>query len=292
MIEDITDRLFSAAPQTTLYHYSTLAGVLGIVSGGELRASDIRYMNDSAELRHTLDVLRSYITRRVLAGSDNPGLLNELLEWLSHRIVSGPMVFGASFRANGNLLSQWRGYSVHGKGVSLGFNPQQIHACARRQQFQIGKCVYDPVEQTALMEQLVDVLEKRAAGLEPAVGAQANPGRWHRLFEQVEGDLLRVAAILKHPSFEEEQEWRIVSPVLSGGQDNRIHFREGTSMLVPYYAFDLGADDGSGLALDHVYLGPTSNIELSLKSLELFLAKHRVLPGRGITYCDIPYRQR
>lgn len=292
MIDDITDRLFSAVPQSTLYHYSTLAGVLGIVSSGELRASDIRYMNDSAELRHTLDVLRSYITRRVHAGSDNPELLNELLEWLSHRIVSGPMVFGASFRANGNLLSQWRGYSVHGKGVSLGFNPQQLHACARRQQFQVGKCVYAPAEQTALMEQLVDVLEKRAAELEPAAAAPAHSGKWHRLFEEVEGDLLRVAAILKHPSFEEEQEWRIVSPVLSGGDNGSIHFREGTSMLVPYYAFDLGAHDGDGLALDHVYLGPTSNIELSLNSLELFLAKHKALPGRGITYCDIPYRQR
>tara|TARA_R110002049_G_scaffold150602_5_gene313737 strand:+ start:9611 stop:9868 length:258 start_codon:yes stop_codon:yes gene_type:complete len=65
MIEHITERLFSVTPQSTLYHYSSLAGVLGIVSSGELRASDIRYMNDSAELRHTLDVLRNYITRRV-----------------------------------------------------------------------------------------------------------------------------------------------------------------------------------------------------------------------------------
>jgi hypothetical protein len=292
MIEHITDRLFSATPQSTLYHYSTLAGVLGIVSSGELRASDIRYMNDSAELRHTLDILRSHITRRVLAGSDNPELLHELLDWLSHRIVSGPMVFGASFRANGNLLSQWRGYSVHGKGVSLGFNAQQIGACARRQHFQVGKCVYDLTEQTALMEQLVDVIERRATQLVPPVDKGALPGRWHRLFEEVEGDLLRVAAILKHPSFEEEQEWRIVSPVLSYGQNRRIHFREGTSMLVPYYAFDLVGDDGAGLELDHVYLGPTSNIELSMNSLKLFLAKHGAQPARGIGYCDIPYRQR
>ena len=39
------------------------------------------------------------------------------------------VLFGASFRANGNLLSQWRGYAVHGKGVSIGFNPREIVRC-------------------------------------------------------------------------------------------------------------------------------------------------------------------
>jgi DUF2971 family protein len=292
MIEHITERLFSVAPQSTLYHYSSLAGVLGIVSSGELRASDIRYMNDSAELRHTLDILRNYITRRVISGSDNPVLLNELLEWLSHRIVSGPMVFGASFRANGNLLSQWRGYSVHGKGVSLGFNPIRIQACARRQQFQVGKCVYDPSEQTALMEELVNALETRADAFGTPVSKGDRRNSWHHLFEEIEGDLLRIAAVLKHPSFEEEQEWRIVSPVLSRNDNERIRFREGASMLVPYYAFELGSVDDEPMVLDHVYLGPTSNIELSMTSLELFLGQQDVMPERGISYCDIPYRQR
>ena len=49
------------------------------------------------------------ITERVIGGADNPALLNQLLERLSHRIVSGPMVFGASFRANGKAHSFRRG---------------------------------------------------------------------------------------------------------------------------------------------------------------------------------------
>src|SRR6056297_1375370 len=154
MIETITQRLFAAVPQDTLYHYTTMSGLLGIVGGRELRASDIRYMNDSAELRHTLDLLSSHVTQRIIAGVDNPTLLKQLLEWLSHRVVSGSLLMGASFRANGNLLSQWRGYSVHGKGVSLGFDPEHILDCAARQQFQVGKCLYDPAEQAALVEQI------------------------------------------------------------------------------------------------------------------------------------------
>ena len=285
MIASITQRLFADIPQDTLYHYTSFAGLLGIVDSGELRASDIRYMNDSAELRHTLDLMRHHITERMAAGTDAPGVLNRLLEWLSHRIVSGPMLFCASFRANGNLLSQWRGYAVHGKGVSLGFDPLRICECVEAQGFQVGKCLYEPRRQNTLIEQIVDAVEARCRRTEAAaLGSD--------IFEDIEADLLRIAAILKHPSFEEEQEWRLVSPMVVNSENQPIHFREGASMLVPYYAFDLTGNSAARLVLDHVYLGPTNNIDLSMNSLTLYLTRHGVRPRRGIDYCQIPYRQR
>ena len=45
------------------------------------------------------------------------------------------------------------------------------------------------------------------------------------------------------------------------------------------------------LALDHVYLGPTAHDNIAMNSLKLFLDKHRASPARGISYCQIPYRQ-
>jgi hypothetical protein len=284
MIDDITRRLFAETPGTTLYHYTSLSGLQGIIDSGILRASDIRYMNDSTELRHTLELLRNHITDRISSGTDRPGLLNKLQDWLSHRVVSGPMLFGASFRANGNLLSQWRGYSVHGKGASLGFSPSHIAHCAHDQGFRVGRCVYDPDRQQSLIEQIVDAVENMAAN-EPS-----DFESWQGIFESIEERLLCIAAILKHPAFEEEQEWRIVSPAISNCGEAPIYFREGSSMLVPYYAFNL--HDGPRLRLDHVYLGPTNNIDLSMNSLRLYLDKKGVSPTRGISYCQIPYRQR
>jgi hypothetical protein len=288
MIESVTQRLFTRTPVDTLYHYTSFSGMLGIIDSGTLRASDIRYMNDSAELRHTLDLLGKHITRRIISGSDNPSLLNQFLDWLSRRIVDGPLLFGASFRANGNLLSQWRGYSVHGKGVSLGFDPAHIRECARRQQFEVGKCLYDPTLQETLIEKVVQ-------GIEDLAGEQGDGGEqgsWHRVFEQVEGDLLRIAAILKHPAFEEEQEWRIVSPAMTDCSHPGIHFREGASMLVPYFGFRMNHGKDAGAPLEHVFLGPTGNIELSMNSLKLYLHQRRSFPARGLSYCQIPYRQR
>ena len=62
-------------------------------------------------------------------------------------------------------------------------------------------------------------------------------------------------------------------------------------MLVPYYRFDLRGE-GGGVPLNHVYIGPSSNAELSKHSLRLYLQKRRSCPRDGIAYCQIPYRKR
>ena len=294
MIRDITKNLYSDIPKETLYHYTTFAGLVGIVNSQVLWASDIRYMNDSAELKHSADLIRMEITQRITAGHAKPNLLNQFLEWVTHRITNGHMLFATSFRSNGNLLSQWRGYSKLGKGVSLGFNPSYILKCANEQSFQIGKCIYNSADQHRLIKQVVDSVEALAQAhcINSDVSENQIPKAYYDVFERIESDLLRIAAILKHPSFQEEEEWRIVSPALTDYVISPVLFREGTSMLVPYVEFKLLQAKDKPIALEHIFLGPTPNINISMNSLTMFLAKNGVNPKKGITYCEIPYRQR
>jgi len=294
MIKDITENLYSDIPKETLYHYTTFAGLVGIVSSQVLWASDIRYMNDSAELKHSADLIRMEITHRIAAGHAKPNLLNQFLEWVTHRITNGHMLFATSFRSNGNLLSQWRGYSKMGKGVSLGFNPNYILGCAREQSFQIGKCIYDLSDQRRLIKQVVDAVEYLAQEhcKNSDTTEKHSSQTYYDVFEKIESDLLRIAAILKHPSFQEEEEWRIVSPALTDYVTSPVLFREGTSMLVPYVEFKLLQEKNKPIALEHIFLGPTPNINISMNSLIMFLAKNGVNPEKGISYCEIPYRQR
>jgi hypothetical protein len=249
-------------------------------------------MNDSTELKHSIALLREEINRRIALGSKHLQLLNQFSSWLSHRVVNGPMLFGASFRTNGNLLSQWRGYSTHGKGVSLGFNPRYIASCASFHGFKIGKCIYDPQTQRQLVGQIVDAVEALALSNEHSLSSETKNYEI-AVFEKIEGDLLTIAAIFKHPSFQEEQEWRLVSPVIPNSEGYPIRFREGLSMLVPFYVFDFTQGNSSeALELQHVYIGPTSNSELSTKSLARYLKTQGSQPKAGITYCQIPYRQK
>jgi hypothetical protein len=294
MIQDITSRLYAETPQERLYHYTSFTGLLGIVASRALWASDIRYMNDSAELKHTADLIHTEITHRIAAGHRKPDLLNQFLDWVTHRITNGHMLFASSFRSNGNLLSQWRGYSRLGKGVSLGFDPAYILRCAQQQSFQIGRCIYCSKSQKLLISQVVDAVEALAEECCTDSGNEGKPDEhsYHSIFHLIESDLLRIAAILKHPSFAEEEEWRIVSPVITDYVKAPVLFREGASMLVPYIEFNLVARGDFPIALEHLFLGPTPNITISMNSLTMFLAKNGIRPDNGISYCQIPFRAR
>ncbi|WP_419175876.1 DUF2971 domain-containing protein [Desulfosediminicola sp.] len=292
MIHNITSKLYADVPQERLYHYTSFSGLLGIVKSRSLWTSDIRYMNDSAELKHTADLLKTEVSRRITAGHAMPDLLNQFLDWVTHRITNGHMLFAASFRSNGNLLSQWRGYSRHGKGVSLGFNPEYIMRCADQQAFQIGKCIYSCEQQELLICQVVDAVEELAEEHDGRLTERDSGGNhvYNQIFEMIESDLLRIAAILKHPSFREEEEWRIVSPVITNYHQAAVQFREGVSMLVPYIEFRLSSMGNGPIDLEHLFLGPTPNIGISMNSLTMFLSQNGIQPQKGISYCQIPFR--
>ncbi|MFA5072947.1 MAG: DUF2971 domain-containing protein [Nitrospirota bacterium] len=294
MIKDITKKLYSYTPQETVYHYTTFAGLLGIVQSGVLWTSDIRYMNDSAEMKYTVDLIGAEIAQRITAGHKNPHLLNQFLDWVSPRMAYGHMLFCASFRSNGNLLSQWRGYSPLGKGVSIGFNPDYLVSCATSQSFSIGKCVYEPADQRKLIKQVIDEVENLAHDQysKASESKEQRENSCYDVFTKIESDLLRIAAILKHPSFQEEEEWRIVSPVLTDYVSSPVLFREGATMLVPYLEFNLALKKKKPIPLDHIFLGPTPNKNLSMNSLTMFLSKNGIAPKNGISYCQIPYRAR
>ena len=291
-IGTLTETLFADTPKGLLYHYTTLNGLWGIVRSRTLWASDIRYMNDSAELKHSADLIRIEVQERIARGQGKADLLGQFTDWISHRITNGHMLFGASFRSHGNLLSQWRGYSSHGKGVSLGFAAESILQCAQQQQLQIGKCIYEPARQRRLIRQVIDAVEAHVERhISGCTSRQRLSAIYQGVFENIEIDLLRIAAILKHPSFREEKEWRIVSPVYTDYSNAPVLFREANAMLVPYMEFNLQPEAGRPLQLEHLYLGPTSNSNISLNSLKMFLAQNGIVPSRGIEYCRIPYRQ-
>jgi hypothetical protein len=109
MIYDITEKLYAGIPEEQLCHYSNFSGLMGTVESRSLWASDIRHMNDLAELKHSADLIRAEVIKRTSAGHPRPDLLNRFLDWVTHSITGGHLPFATSFRANGNLHSQWLG---------------------------------------------------------------------------------------------------------------------------------------------------------------------------------------
>lgn len=299
MIETIAQSLYADTPEELLYHYTTISGFKGIVESRTLWASDVRYMNDSAELQYIVSLLQDCSE----SYQDHKQFLKRFIDWMIHRITNGHMVFAASFRANGNLLSQWRGYSQIGKGVSIGFKNEDILSLALANQFQLGRCIYQREKQLALINSVIETL----LSISPAIDVECSrdESRLDTLFNRIEADMLRIAALLKHPSFAEEDEWRLVSPVITDYLSEPVYFRESISMLIPFYAFPLveeavvkglGEDKNTvaqrAIPIEHVFVGPTPHSTLSLNSIRLYLQKQGVKLGKEISYCKIPYRNK
>jgi hypothetical protein len=292
-ITQLADALYAGQPREVLYQYTSLRALTEIVKSGCLYATDIQFFSDAADMKHAADILRIYIAQRIEFQAPNSKLLSQLREWVSERLTGGHMQFVVSFTENGNLLSQWRSYCPHGKGVSIGFRPEVISQSATAQGFRVGRCVYDSGIQRSLVENILDHIETLAEerGENTDLSKRHPSQSFHDVFEEVEGDLLRIAALLKHGKYDEEREWRAVSPITTNYVQAPIKYREGRSMLIPFIEFSLRADPGDQLPVDHVFLGPTPSAGNSMTSLSRFLSKYGANPKRGVTYCQIPYRE-
>jgi hypothetical protein len=201
------------------------------------------------------------------------------------------MVFVASFTENGNLLSQWRGYCPHGKGVSVGFEPNSLVAAAENASFRVGKCIYDYSSQREAASLFVDfsIAQAREEGPSKAPPTQSFYGS----FLEIEPDLLRLAALMKNGSFHEEREWRMVSPVLSNYVEPPIRYREGIATLVPYLELPLPVarvGEREVIALHDVIVGPTPNANMSITAISRYLSREGIRPIR-VANSGVPYRQ-
>ena len=283
--------LYDVTPTQTLYHYTSISGLQGIVDSRSIWATEIRYLSDAKELVQTLDILLSVI-RAKYESSDatKREFLRQFEVWLRDRLVNGHLVFVASLSEQGNLLSQWRAYSPVGKGVSLGFDPQYIRTIAQQQVYRLGKCVYDGELQQRVIQEIFRRIEKEATsnGPENDTSKRHPSNSYYGIFERFEDDLLMCAALLKHPAFREEVEWRVVSSVVKRYAPSDIQYREGRSCLVPYRELSLVPKESAGMTLKEVFVGPTPDSELSMRSVGMYLSNRGISPM--VANSSIPYR--
>jgi len=74
-VADFTDSLYQEPFPSRLYHYTSLKGLLGILESGCIWASEVRYLNDSAEIAVAFRLMARVIgARRIRAPASRPAL--------------------------------------------------------------------------------------------------------------------------------------------------------------------------------------------------------------------------
>lgn len=285
------DEYFSDDVNKTLFHYTGVSSLAGMAKTNCLWASNIYYMNDSAEITHACDVLKNVITPDFAFGNP-PAIevefIRQFREWVSACITTTYNIFVFSLSEEPSLLSQWRSYTPHGKGVSIGFSGTSLKAIAQTSNLRIVKCLYEKNEHEEILRSLLDKLLTTFRQEQPIPDAsKAHPTQsYHPFLEKFRQDVLQVLSIIKHGAFREEKEWRLISPYYATYTIPTIKFREGASMLVPYIELPLGE---SKPYFETVILGPSPHQNLSISALSMFLSNQKLC--NRTENCVIPYRE-
>ncbi len=286
----ILNDVLSREPDKPLYHYTTQKGLLGIIKDRQIWATHTQYLNDRREFLHAVYLVREEI-ERLLAEVPHHSAREDALSRMEATLslpIHGVNVCVCSFSEERDSLSQWRAYGGS-SGFAVGFSSKVLRAATEKQGWFIAPCIYDLATQHNLVRALVEeVLEEILSG--PPLEDEEEDS----VLRTVGGNLLpylnRYAPILKDESFKEEREWRIISrPMLC----ERLVYREGKSLIVPYYKLPL-CEDNQKLELHEVVIGPTPDADRSKSSLtSLIMSQEVVMPGTGgtnVTVSKVPYR--
>jgi len=283
----------------TIYHYTDGTGLTGILDSGVLWASDALYLNDASELQYGID-LGYEVIEDILSTIDAPASVAEAI--LTRGIITRGYetdisTFVTCFCAEGDLLSQWRGYAGGIGGYSIGFDTDRLRAVASNSLFNFQPIIYSPADQRAIFEATLRTpinavvashgprMDAFAADLrspeglrrqtEPNGDAESMP-----VVAEVWAHLQFHATSMKAEAFQSEQEQRLVRTIITRMEEIRpykIDFHSRGPLLIPHIELDAKEPDGK-LPITSVMHGPTPHPDLTAKTLRLLLRKYGYPP--------------
>lgn len=235
---------------STLYHYTSAKGALGIIRSGEVWASMIHYLNDASEFALALRLAEELIEE----GDELPERTRQTVDDFI-RAVRSVAVFVFSLSAKKDLLSQWRSYAPGG-GYALGFSREFLEVVEAEENAILAPCIYEDCAQREQMRPVIQSLVKTAIGLhEDASGID--------LYHAAGFEFTRAAALIKDRSFEAEEEWRIIFG--PGVESTKTLARVSGTLMVPYYPCPIKR--GGRYPIAEIVVGPGQDPDRARRSL-------------------------
>lgn len=263
---------------STLSHYTTLDGLIGIINSGHLWASNVSFLNDRRELTHGLDA--SIAALKTFHSDKTFGKWHPVLDKIVDEFKSGvvPHTYAICLCANSDVLSQWRGYGGATQGVAISLSQSKLSASLDSQKALLYRVQYGNVTAKQKfgdsLRSALDDLDEKTTGFDEASMERVARRVMSRLLPQ-----------FKHYGFREEREWRYV--VQQNTMREEVCYRAKNNVIVPY--IKLGSGAGAILPIKSITVGPGRDQKLTIKSIELFLERTGYA-GTTIRASDVPYR--
>ena len=230
--------LRESTSKTLLYHYTTLDALHGIVSDRAIWASDVQHLNDRAELSYALENMRALLQKDWGPNSNLQPLDAIFRPGPEHNCEFRCVLF--------SMLESAQSSSAYGKrvGVSVAFDREHLTRAVQIQSGEVVDCKYlMSADFTDLRSDLEFIRgELKKPNILNRDGALINMA----LQEELTQKAVKIATSIKHPSFVEERETRLVfsKKKVSDG----VQFQVNSTNLTPFLGIDI---DGRRLGMSN-----------------------------------------
>ena len=273
----------------TLFHYTDLNGLRGILENRAIWCGHVSSLNDPAELHYGRELIKKILNEYISKQESE-----EIRHFINAMIVQveafGQAMFHtfiSCFCESNNLLSQWRSYAANGGGYSIGFEfsnktkiSSDISNLGNISPLFLRKIIYNQSDQQDLISSYLDkAIDAVNRAIAKGIGEQYNdmPNYVPSVMAmQATNVLLDMIISFKNPVFESEQEWRLVRVAMENHQPDKLNFRENNNELIPYrqvYIFSQQDDNSIFFPLNSIRFGPALEPVRTKAAIELFLYK-------------------
>jgi hypothetical protein len=278
---------FAIEPASTVWHYTTGRGLLGIIESGTIFATQVACLNDSTEIRYAMKLYRDALTDLQQANAtdtDANRFLTELLAWSSDDpalpIHGSSRFFVACFSRLEDDLNQWRAYSEPGgeNGYAIAFHARGLidpNGAILKVNYdtELHKTIAANVAEATLRFYRLGIEKKRAE----------TPEQWSKEFIPAWDEWIgRLAPLVKDGCFRAEEEFRLVHE-LNANEIHKMRFQQKATLLARYMPINFPVWmqlRTPMLPIAKILIGPGRQQHISLVSANSLL--------RQMGYGDIP----
>jgi hypothetical protein len=270
----------SATSPPVLFHFTSAAGLLGMVRSRSVWASLASSLNDASEQIYARQLVRAVVSAKPAGISQT--LLQSIASLLDGNPGPGiqvePMrVFVASFCDSESSSAQWLHYGRNGTGFALSFVAAQLALSP----FFLAPVEYEETVQRDLVLETLRRVDNHVPEVAVAIGPELAYG--YASVMALAG-MEALAPFLKSAAFKSEREWRLMTYQLisdpNAGEELEIDFHESVGRIVPHGIRRFG----TSLPLSEIVVGYSNAMGADDDCFKM------LLPGVPVRRSAVPVR--
>lgn len=257
-----------------LYHYTTLEGLKGILTGRSFWASLIQYLNDEQEYQYFCLLFKDALMKTYQKNDKLSIVQKELKEYFVRELdryfssAFGTVnTYSICFCEDSDSLSMWRSYGNAIGGYALCFDTTKLEQSIKTSDIgydaQAERVEYsEAIQKDSLVFFISKTLEKI-----DSIG-NLKIGDMNQLINAIVRISVNLAYRFKNPAFSIEKEWRFSTFSIGDNELGSFKFRStNRGLLIPYKEIGFFPE----ACLRKVVVGPNPNMELAVNSTYMFL---------------------